>query len=342
MRNQRLLYIDSIKGLAILLMVMGHVIATQYPNPYFVLDNGPRDAMLLFRVIYSFHMPLLMFCSGLFIIKHESVDGMYLVSSIWKRVQSLVLPSIFAGGILWLQRGNFGYWFLWTLFQFVVITLLLDFLCSFIPKYGRKFLVFLLCCISGLIILFLKHFYYLERLPIIDVAHWRFYPYFCLGIICKQYNLIEKVFSKNWVYTIALIVFGVMTYWITIVGCHIPKQSITGMLLPISAIIALIYLFKEGLSGESKIEKWLQYLGTHSLEVYILHLFFLFRMYPIGDFVLNHANSDGGGLTIFFVQLTTSLITSIIIIYLCYLVMNIISKSSLLSLLLLGRKTNAK
>ena len=38
MRNQRLLYIDSIKGLAILLMVMGHVIATQYPNPYFVLD----------------------------------------------------------------------------------------------------------------------------------------------------------------------------------------------------------------------------------------------------------------------------------------------------------------
>ena len=340
--DKRVGYIDAIKGLAILLMVMGHVIAYQFPSYQVALNDSPQITMIVWRIIYSFHMPLLMFCSGLFIIKQEHMDSKQLVASIWKRVQSLVLPSIFAGGILWLQRGNFGYWFLWTLFQFVVITLLLDFLCSFIPKYGRKFFVFLLCCISGLIILFLKHFYYLERLPIIDVAHWRFYPYFCLGIICKQYNLIEKVFSKNWVYTIALIVFGVMTYWITIVGCHIPKQSITGMILPISIIIALIYLFKVGLSGESKVEKWLQYLGSHSLEVYILHLFFLFRMYPVGEFVLNQANSDGGGRTIFFVQLTTSLIASIIIVYLCYLVMNIISKSSLLSLLLLGRKTNAK
>ena len=59
MRNQRLLYIDSIKGLAILLMVMGHVIATQYPNPYFVLDNGPRDSKYILltwsknRMVYS-------------------------------------------------------------------------------------------------------------------------------------------------------------------------------------------------------------------------------------------------------------------------------------------------
>ena len=65
-------------------------------------------------------------------------------------------------------------------------------------------------------------------------------------------------------------------------------------------------------------------------------------MYPVGEFVLTQANSDGGGRTIFFVQLITSLIASVIIIYLCYFVMNIISKSSLLSLLLLGRRVDAK
>lgn len=334
-------YIDSIKGLAILLMVMGHVIAYQFPQWQIALQDYPQITMIVWRIIYSFHMPLLMFCSGLFIIKQEPTDSKQLVISIWKRVQSLVLPSIFAGGILWLQRGNFGYWFLWTLFQFVVVTLLLDFLCSFIPKYGRKVFVGLLCLISGLIMLFLKHFYYLEKLPIIDIVHWNLYPYFCLGIIYKQCNLIEKTFSKNWIYTIALAVFGVMTYWITIEGNHIPKQSITGMLLPISAIIALIYLFKEGLSGESKIEKWLQYLGVHSLEVYILHLFFLFRMYPVGKYIIRQIAMEGGR-TIFIVQLITSLVASVVIIYLCYLVMNIISKSSLLSLLLLGRRKNAK
>jgi hypothetical protein len=62
-------------------------------------------------------------------------------------------------------------------------------------------------------------------------------------------------------------------------------------------------------------------------------------MYRVGEYVQEHVNNVGGGQLVFFVQTITSLIVSVVIVYLCYLVMNIINKSSLLSLLLLGRKS---
>lgn len=39
---ERKLYIDSIKGLAILLMVMGHVIAYQFPDFSVAYSQSPR------------------------------------------------------------------------------------------------------------------------------------------------------------------------------------------------------------------------------------------------------------------------------------------------------------
>lgn len=336
--KERIGYIDSLKGLAILLMVMGHVIACQFPSYQYALCEAPRSTMVVWRIIYSFHMPLLMFCSGLFILPRPISTISDLGISLWKRVKSLVFPSIFAGGILWLQRGNFGYWFLWTLFQFIVVALLLHYLCNYIPRYGKHVYGVLLCIISIVIMLFLSHLIPYQNLPLLDIEHWNQFPYFSMGVICAQYDLCDKWFSRNWVYTCALLLFGFLSYWITIEGNHIPKQTVTGCLLPISAIVSLVYLFKMGLSGDSKVEMRLRKLGTHSLEVYILHLFFLPKMYPIGEYVLKLANT-GEAQTIFFVQFVTSLMVSVIIIYMCYMIMNVINKSVVLSQLLLGRKS---
>lgn len=57
--TQRIDYVDRMKGLAIFLVVMGHVY-------YFAFD---RSASLVFRLISSFHMPLFMFLSGFVCVK---------------------------------------------------------------------------------------------------------------------------------------------------------------------------------------------------------------------------------------------------------------------------------
>jgi fucose 4-O-acetylase-like acetyltransferase len=53
--NDRIQYIDRLKGLAILLVVIGHLMA--------FCTNGERNP--IYEVICSFHMPLFMFLSGL-------------------------------------------------------------------------------------------------------------------------------------------------------------------------------------------------------------------------------------------------------------------------------------
>lgn len=53
--KQRVEYIDAMRGFAIILVIIGHLIQTYYCNVY---SNA------IFRVIYSFHMPLFFFISG--------------------------------------------------------------------------------------------------------------------------------------------------------------------------------------------------------------------------------------------------------------------------------------
>lgn len=54
-RNQQL---DIVKGFAIVLVVLGHAIQYTYRD----FDN-----LFVFRLIYSFHMPLFMFVSGMLV-----------------------------------------------------------------------------------------------------------------------------------------------------------------------------------------------------------------------------------------------------------------------------------
>ena len=339
--KERVQYIDSLKGIAILLMVMGHVIAWQFTDWQVTLNEGPRNTMLVWRLIYSFHMPLLMFCSGLVALRIKEYTWNVIGQTLWKRICTLLLPFFFFFLIRYLAIGGsfLDYWYLWMLFPFIIVVIAIDGMCSLIPKYGRSISSCLIIVSALVVHLFYGKFWAYEKLPFINIGQLSLFPYFCMGVICSRYDLCAKWFSKNWVYTLALVVFGFLSYWITICGNYIPKQTWTGCLLPISAIIFLVYLFMNGLSETSKPVQWLQNIGRHSLEIYIIHFFFLFRMYQIGEFVLDRANTHGGGRTIFFVQAISSFVVAVIIIVLCYIVMNIINKSKLLSQILLGRKS---
>lgn len=85
---ERKVFIDYAKGLAILLVVIGHLLQ------YNLVGTSAKD---LFDMIYSFHMPLFMLLSGY--VASLSIEK-YLsrkVEYIRKKVCSLVVPFVFMG-----------------------------------------------------------------------------------------------------------------------------------------------------------------------------------------------------------------------------------------------------
>jgi len=128
MEKERNILIDLIKGLAILLVVLGHAVQFNFPRTF---DNQP-----LFRIIYSFHMPLFMLTAGYVAAISFGGTGKQLLA----KVRTLLLPFfswfIFSYFFYWAIHYNTqphlpdfgkkltalcnsptrGLWFLWVLF----------------------------------------------------------------------------------------------------------------------------------------------------------------------------------------------------------------------------------
>lgn len=82
-QTQRIVFIDYLKAFAIFLVLLGHAI--QYINVDSYLDS------LAFNFIYSFHMPLFMFISGMFFKSSLQISFKELIK---KKFVALILPAL--------------------------------------------------------------------------------------------------------------------------------------------------------------------------------------------------------------------------------------------------------
>lgn len=122
--NYRIDYIDALKGLAIILVVWGHIAEKSMG-----IENMP------FNWMYgSFHMPLFIFLSGLFAYKRmDRSSWKYIWHFLQKKAVRILLPFIVVGGFYsFLVEHSFtavltgvssGYWFLPALFYCMVLGL---------------------------------------------------------------------------------------------------------------------------------------------------------------------------------------------------------------------------
>lgn len=125
--NKRLIWADSLKGILILLVVLGHAI--QY-----TLRDGCYTSHL-WNVIYSFHMPAFMAVSGYLAYRVGGGTNSSLTSIIWRRFKQLMIPYLAWTFLLMAISGNLnvvrtqelllypdkGLWFLWALFFITLI-----------------------------------------------------------------------------------------------------------------------------------------------------------------------------------------------------------------------------
>lgn len=304
--NERNSVFDIARGIAILLVVLGHSIQN---------NKTDFDNCLLFEIIYSFHMPLFMFISGCVCFYQE--DKIDKVEWLKKRFFSLMVPFIvwiFVPYIFFshtfpiatikayiiniIKSPDCGKWFLYVLF---VLNLLL-----FLSKKISNCLhvnILVPIVLFYLFISFILNFFCYCGIGLIK---WHYIFFFSGFLIMKLKNKFTLFFTYKRIYAI-LIVFSLYfiifsRFWrrtespifveYTIFN-NIPKGYGIKTLILLSykylipfGGISLILCFSKLISLFS-VRKIFDYLGCITLEIYVLHNMF-FNFINIADnFYLN-------------------------------------------------------
>lgn len=274
----RITYFDQIKGFAILLVVIGHVFG------YCLTPASEQlSQILIFRMLSAFHMPLFMFVSGYFAYKTLSVQLMK--TQVVNKAITLLLPFLTVGGLFAASINNFhglflgdmkiGYWFTFTLFEIFLIFYPLTFL---FQKINKKSVFIIDVLLYGIPVIALELIYYFDIFPEAIQQFTSFYlirlhfKFFVFGAMCRKYVKLDNLLKRNnLMYSVMLIIFVSLmilrkTYY----------NHLMLILLGFSGICCAYYFFANyGEKINPIISRYLTYWGQHSLDIYLLHYFFL-------------------------------------------------------------------
>lgn len=278
---QRVGWIDSAKGFAILLVVLGHTwdgLGTRG-----LIE--PSLHQPVYDHLYAYHMPFFFMLSSFFI--SSSLLKAELKPFVWKQFWQMIYPmviwyyiflsaKIIAGGFaneagsaaMFSQSpipGKWLYWFLWALFLMRTTI----FLMRPVLRNSRYFDAIIISFIIGLIIL--------DKLPQSEwVSFWfspaiSFGPYFLFGILLGKYN--EYLMPHAIYILVALVIFLSLALLVS----YLNSLGITKFPIAIAMCLCSIFIFKwlEQQSGFlRKLMSIFATLGILSMPIYLAHPIF--------------------------------------------------------------------
>lgn len=323
---ERLTYIDSLKGIGIILVVAGHLF-----SPYTDYLDDPINQM-----IYSFHMPLFFFLSG-FVYGHSQKKSFK--NAIVKKFVSLLLPYLcfsalycFFKNLSWISllaedETHNGYWFTLTLF----FVFLIGNLSEKVLSNKNSNLEFLFQVLISIVLMAVAKF---ELVPNVVSTVFsfdkiaKFYLFYQIGKYVAQGMGWAKMFTNNFVFSLLLCIYIIVFFKY---GFPLDSVNIYSFVLPICGVCVIFNIVQkhDKLISTRGI---LPFLGKKSLEIYLTHLLFL-----------NILNVNlVRGFDVVYLQILVLLIVSILVICISLGVSFIFCNSELLSLLLYGKGMFAK
>lgn len=270
--RQRIHWIDLAKGIATILVVVGHV-ADGYINAVLFPEN--LDALnSVFEFIYSFHMPLFFVISGYVFKKVYLANGTLnkqnTKSQIYNLIYIYILFSLLLGfmKIFFAQNVNnpiscadlykifvkpIGpFWYLYVLIFYYLIHFV----------FWKEKLSKLLVAISIIANIYSNLFDFDTGFPIkLLLYHMLFFE---IGVVLKDEFLWR---DKKWSWMFCVFSFLLCTY---IIVMQFNPRFVFGLNMIVAIIISMSILI---LCKKCNDNILLEYVGKHSLEIYVLHCF---------------------------------------------------------------------
>ena len=270
--KQRIDYIDRMKGLAIILVVMGHV----YGMAFAQSDD------VAYRVISSFHMPLFMFLSGL-VACSGATTPFWNLPKLGRKLRGLLLPLIVFGmcftmtwakdfetGLkcFWESPNKNGYWYLMTLAVFYVS------LSLYRLNVKQKWYIDVALAIAiwgGMFALWKYTAQTKDYFCMLNCGN--FYPFFILGVMTTKYNLLDKMHKANWLFSLCIVAY------VFLFCVDMPFHALVSLnkhiFLPFCMVYIVVNLFVSRHGATSYGEKLLDFVGKRTLDIYVIHYFFI-------------------------------------------------------------------
>lgn len=332
--KERIQYIDAVRGVTMLIVVFQHIRAFSF--------GLYEDDSILSMVYLSFMLPMFFFVSGF-----ASYKKVY--TTVFKRIiekfRQLVIPSVVflllhnyfpSHGDEWGFPG--GYWFTYSLFLITATYLLLS---KFMQSLSnRKFFIILLC-ISFVFVILRGYFgreldtgwpTYLTLRKILT-----YFIFFVLGIGTRTYvkrvnELFDKTPCRNLLIILLLSGFVASVTLSKILPANI--ISIYRLLLDIVSTLVVFMLFNISRQWWAEnnhfVTKWICFVGRRTLDLYMLHYFFLPNLLQYGDFFKSTGNCV--------IELAVVGVLTILVTIISLSVGQLIRLSPLLSYWILGTK----
>lgn len=314
--NERIKWIDSCKGFATILVVLGHVLCGYLDAGLF--EDQKRVMETISNWIYSFHMALFFSISGYVFYMAYGDDSVYKKSKYNVKIKNLIIVYLSFSIVMWCFKMIFSssvnsqlklldlilipiapispYWYIWNL----IIYYLLFAWMIHNRVSDKKMILFSIAC--SVISSFTPHitsniqnlFYYLITFN---------FGFFLAKTKCR-------LLSNPWIVSGSIISF-IMAIYLTFIW-NIKISSIKGgnVFFALSSTIVILCIFAKMMySWNSRL---LGIIGRYSLEIYVLHCFIT---------AANRTLFSLLGINNFYFSVLVNLIAGIVLPILCSLVL---------------------
>lgn len=344
--TQRIEYIDAMRGFTMILVVLHHVSLMAFGR------NSVTDEWLV-----EFRMPLFFFVSGFVLYKSARQWNMKEYFTFLRRKLDVQILSpiiffciyvyIYNRGLLGslIDPNKSGYWFTFMLFayyvMYIAIQMLLD---KLLQNEAKKDGLLILTGCSVFIGAYGLQYLYLEKdmviMGFIGGAHYKYFLFFIGGVLVRKYFCsFEKVLDSSYFLPFCISLYFLLNIFsvpINIGGgfyriFFILSTAITGIVV----VFSFFRRYQGQFSKDKLLGKTLQKIGRRTLDIYLLHYFFI--PYQLSDVFPLYLKYN---LPV--VELACSLVVTSLVIACCLLISATLRISPELASFLFGAKKDKR
>ena len=354
-KKPRMGWLDALRGFTMLLVVTNHVALKSFGMQ--IRWSAALQFFLLFR------MPLFFFISGFLAYKASRVwNGQTLRELSWKKFKVQIIPTVvffllylamiptdpFAKSFSDAMASSMkaGYWFTLVLLYMLLTYYLFSYAESKLRiKSWIPITILFIISLGFFETCYLPRYFswalghkgpqneFLNYTSLVEMM--RYFPFFLFGNIVHRYwDKAQQLMDSSWFFPVVTVLAVVCT--LDVIVWHNLRREWTALphTLAMFLLLSMVFMFfrhyQDFFSEKTVLGRSLQFIGRRTLDIYLLHYFFLPKMTAVGAYFQTNRHN-------FVLDTTASLSVALVVVGFCIITSQLLRVSPFFKKYLFGR-----